>query len=528
MGKKTGSTVRFSCPLDPVPALRYHPPVRRTPRVTAVTALTAAVLLPLLGVACESRPDPAALFLQGEYLAARSYYNPTACAQLPVGSTEARECEGRAHEIEQAVASAVRYLGKRANALTAARKQIHFNAYGDAITALEAALEIMLPTDPNHQAYQEGISRIRNTVASLEQEREEQIAKLEGLLEEDAYDPEVWRDIRRTFERLRVLSLALRQFDGRPAQLALAYVKHFAERGQFERASIATELALAVDERALAHPDTREVTREQLISFAFIDFRARRQQRQREKQISELLAQLNQAIQQEQRELAVSKARATLALYPDAATTRRLNSILASLEGHSTKEKRAELAKVAVAPVVLEPVPVPPEPASEATPVNVMMPSPTMTATVMMAPTPPVQPVPAATAGAPGTPVPPVPPVPPGPTPAEVRELEEQLGALLERFEAGQELDAILGLEALIAQLEDSPLHKRAMRLRSLWDPDRHRLVRDLVAEADRLFVQMDDRSLAHYRQAQQLNPSGRLADHIAERIATLERILSD
>src|SRR5690606_14812865 len=156
-------------------------------------------------------------------------------------------------------------------------------------------------------------------------------------------------------------------------QLALRYVERFSERGQFERARTAAQLALAVDERSHTQEDTRKVTAAELLRFAFIDFRAQRQERQRLKQIRELLVELNGAIAAEQSGLAVAKARAALMLEPEPAVAARLRGILGSLEGRTTKQERAELAKVAVAPA-LEPIPLEPELPAETVAVSVALP----------------------------------------------------------------------------------------------------------------------------------------------------------
>ena len=58
-----------------------------------VNRLHPAWFILALTIACDA-PDPEALYLAGDYLAAREFYNPVSCAARPV--TEADTCHARA------------------------------------------------------------------------------------------------------------------------------------------------------------------------------------------------------------------------------------------------------------------------------------------------------------------------------------------------------------------------------------------------------------------------------------------------
>ncbi len=462
------------------------------PRAVLRAVLVSAGALGL--VQCQGR-DPEALYLAADFVAARKHYNREACAEL--SGAEAKQCNERAKQISEALAGAANYLGKRANDRIRHSRQIQFNRYDEARRSLELALELLPEGHAARPAYAAGIERIRKTQGALEVELDERLAKLKTMLETGTYDAEVWTDIRLTFERVRVLVLAIGKRDDRPQQLARELVEKFRTHGQYEHARIATQLAEAVDtvdEAGQTHTD------HELIMFGIVDHLAQQQEAARQEKIAALVREALAAFEAKKSTLAVDKAHAALKLGPSERSARQMRAILEQIEGATGQGQRAKEARriaetsadIALVPIGEAPAPAPEDEADERA---------ALAATARPADT-----VPPATDH----------------RPAEVR-----LKEVVRQYERKQLYEALAGLEALYRDVRDGRERRKITQLRQVWTPDRKRLTADIVKEADRLFVLMDERCLAEYNRALRLTPEGAVADHINERIQTLQRILA-
>ncbi len=471
------------------------------------------VLLVLFAVGCDS-PSPDALYLAGDFVAARQYYNKSACL-LPDAALPKEECLARAAEIDRALEQAVGFLGSEANRLVSSKRPVQFRDFFGAMRRLKLAVGMMGGSDPRRQEYQKNVELIETTLGQLDEEYEEQYAKLAQLLTDERYPPEVWREIRRTFERLRVLRMALRKQDDRPTELALSYVDKLQRAGRYERARNATELAQAVERVGSEFPTREQLSDKDLLRFAFIRFRAEAQQKERLERIGTLVAEVDEALAAGQKELAADKAGVALELEPDKAVAERLRRVLGSLEGESKRHRR-ELTRIAETVATVPPVttalssPAPSGASQKGHQASDLHPGQAAAA----APSP--------TAGEEAQ----LPITPEVNDALDRREMERSLAELTEAFEAGHEYKALVDLEALIVVFDGSPYQKRALRLQKLWEPDRRRLLRDIVQDADRLFVEMNDDSLNQYERALKLNPEGEVRAHVEERLDTLARIL--
>jgi tetratricopeptide (TPR) repeat protein len=461
--------------------------------------LVAGALLGLVGVLvlarCERR-DPEAAYLGADFLEARRHYNLEACREL--AGEEAARCHERAQQITSALVGAAHYLGRRANERIRHTKQIQFNRYQEAIQSLEVALEILPAEHPSRPDFVAGIERIRKTQSSLEAELDLQLDKLRTMLETGTYDAAVWTDIRLTFERVRVLVLAIGKEDDRPRVLARELLDKFRRHGQYEHARIATQLTEAVEAGERAAP---QYTDRELVLFGVIDHLAQQQEAARNTRIAALMREAVAAAEAKRPAVAAERARAVLQLGATGRTARQMQALIDKLEGAAGQKRRAEEARrvVAETPTEIEPVPL----------VEVANVTADAVDEVVSGDAPP-------SAARDET------------APVDRRPPAQRLQEVVRQYEAHQLFEALAGLEALQRDVRDARDRKKVSRLRRVWTPDRLRLLTEIVDEADRLFVSMDEHSLTEYRRAQQLSPEGETARHIAERIETLERILSE
>lgn len=471
---------------------------------------SALVLLGGLGKSCQ-QTNPEAAYLSGDLLTAREYYSKASCSEAPL--EEAELCRQRAEEIQRSLIGASRYLAKRANSLTRHQRDIQYNRYSEAVRCLQLALKLLADDHPSREAFIGGMQRIRETMSSLERELIGQLGKLHELLEAGTYDPEVWTDIRLTFERVRILQLAIGSGDDRPWRLATEYVSKFHRHGQFEHARIAMQLAQAV--LTGNNDGKRPLTDEELVLHGVIEYRAAQQERDRKRQIKTLMEEFRKRRRAKQDDLTIELAQKALRLGAGGHAARELRRILQRLQGPIGRAQRTKLARRTVAKAKAEvvPVAVPERPAGPAAGNPV-----------------PTAPVAATGAGQStvevGSPM----ALEDSATeaPPESIPFAQRLDQLVQQFENNETYDAIAGLEELLLETE-KPLHqRRILAVRLIWTPDRKRLLEELVRQADRRFVAMDERSLEQYRQAQRLGPEGTLAEHIDERIDTIERIIAE
>ncbi|MFC1610714.1 hypothetical protein ACFL6C_07140 [Myxococcota bacterium] len=463
----------------------------RHPALTYGLLLTSGVLaLPQ----CQTG-DPEAAYLGGDFIEARKFYNSSECATL--SGDESKVCNERAKQITEALTGAAQYLGRRANDRIRHYRQIQFNRYNEAIRSLELALKIMPVDGPSRPDFMAGLERIRKILASLENELSEHLRKLKAMLDAGTYDPEVWTDIRLTFERIRVLLLAIGRQDDRPQTLAREFVEKFRRHGQYEHARIATQLAEAV---VAAGRPTRRHTDEELILFGVIDYLGQQQESARKKEIDGLFQEIVAALESKQSDVAIDKAHAMLRLGPKGRTARRVRAILAQLEGTSGRLERAKEARrvVAETPADIEPVPL-------AEPLTTAAADDDESVETVASTTQHTE-----------------------ESPVDRRSFRQRLKEIIRKYEEKKLYEALTGLEALYREPCSPRERQKVTRLSRIWTPDRLGLTADIVKEADRLFVLMDERSLVEYERAQRLRPEGETADHIKERIETLKRILSD
>ncbi len=447
--------------------------------------------LALAAVQCRGT-DPEALYVNADFLEARKHFNKDECEDLE--GEAAKRCSERAAHIAEALAGAAQFLTRRANELSRHTKQIQFNKYDEAIQSLELALEI-LPED--HRSRSElvaGIERIKKLQVSLEGELNEQLARLKTMLETGTYDPEVWTDIRLTFERVRVIVLAIGKPDDRPRALARELVDKFRTHGQYEHARIATQLAEAVETSGMT---AQRYTDAELVLFGVIDYLAQQQESRRQAKITSLAREAVAAFEAKRVAEAGEKAHAALKLGPTERTARQMRTILEQTEGASGQVQRAkEARRIVETSADLGAVPVEDiEPAGPGDEEEVAQPAPARL----------------------------TPPAVVDKRPADVR-----LKEILRLYEKKQLYEALSALEVLHRDVTKASERRRVAKLRQVWTPDRKRLTADIVQEADRLFVLMDERSLDEYSRALRLSPEGATADHVNERIQTLQLILSN
>ena len=459
----------------------------------------------MMGMACWGG-DPEAAYLGGDFLVARKHYNRQTCSSL--SGEQVKACNERAQQIEEALAGAALYLGRRANDRIRHSRQIQFNQYDEAIRSLELALKIMPEDHPTRPDFVIGVERIEKTRDLLQKELDDQLAKLSAMLETGTYDPEVWTDIRLTFERVRVLTIAIGKKDNRPQTLAAELVEKFRRHGQFEHARIATQLAEAVETSGRATP---RHTDDELILFGIIDHMAQQQEEARKQKIKNLVNEMVAALEAKKSATAINKAHAVLDLGPDDRTARRMRAILSQLEGPAGQQKRAKEAwrVVAQTPADVQPVPFHQSKAAAANASGGASKTDDALAAAAASATATTQD--ALRNG--GGPI------------AERQTIAERLRNIVNQYEKKNLYEALAELEVLYHESSGRERSK-IVKLRRVWTPDRKRLTADIVKEADRLFVLMDERSLSEYRRAQNLSPDGPIADHVKERIETLQRIL--
>ncbi|MBI5510390.1 MAG: hypothetical protein HY903_16665 [Deltaproteobacteria bacterium] len=467
-------------------------------RVRARVPLFVGGLFAAVGSAGLSRcggADPEAVYLSGDFLEARRHYNPAACAELK--GDLAKRCNERAVEVTEALVGAAQYLGKRANDRIRRDRQIQFNQYNEAIRSLELALKILPAEHSLRPDFTAGIERIRATQGALEGELNLQLARLKTMLETSTYEPEVWTEIQLTFERVRVLVLAIGKPDDRPRALAMELFEKFRGHGQYEHARMAADLAEAVD---TARPTAARHTDKDLIQFGVTDHHARQQEAARKKKIVALVREVGVARDARRPEVAVDKAREVLRLGPTGRTARQMRTILAQIEGVKGQVQRAKEARRVIAETVTDVAPVP---------LGEMQTTPADDDVEVAA-------------------VPVVAPAQVDLPPADQRPPALRLKEILRQYENKQFYEALANLEALYRDAPKAREAKKVAQLRQVWAPDRKRLTTELVSNADRLFVHEDESSLGEYKRAQRLAPEGEVALHVKERIETLQWILSD
>lgn len=407
------------------------------------------------------------------------------------------QCNKKAALISKALVGAAKYLGKRANDRISHHRRIQFNQYHEAIRSLELALMILPADHPSRPHFTTGIEHIRKILASLKSELNEQLSTLKTMLETGTYAPDVWTEIRLTFERVRVLVLAIGKDDDRPRNLAEEYVEKFRRHGQYEHARIATKLNEAVDVTLGLTPQYSD---EELILFGVIDYLAQRQKMERQRKITGLAGEVIAALDSKKLGVAVDKAREVLKLGPTGRRFRQMQAVIAQIEGTSGQIQRTKEARRVIAETLadIEPVRLP-EVQVEVS-ADKAIDSPTAVSTADRNEQPVV----------------------------DHRPPKERLKEILRQYEQKQLYQALSGLEALYHDKLSNRERRKIAELRQVWTPDRKRLVDGIVREADRLFVLMDERSLSEYKRAQQLSPKGETADHIKKRIEILEQILKD
>lgn len=435
--------------------------------------------------------DPESFYITGDFLAAREHYNAVACAKQ--SGDAARRCSERAAQIDDALIGAAQYLGRRANERVRNGKQIQYNQYGEAVRSLELALKILPPDHPSRADFSAGIQRIRETQTALATELDEQLKKLKAMLETSTYDPEVWTEIRLTFERVRILVLAVGKNDDRPRELARELMTKFRGHGQYELARIASDLAESIDGAVPVHAAH---TDNELVTMGVIDYMAQQQEAARQAKIAALAKEAAAAFAAKKQMVAAGKARAALELGPTGRTARQMRAILEQTEGATGQVERARVARRVVAETSADIAPVP-----LAKPLS----SPFEEEDAQLA----AQPVKVEE------------------QPTDHRPADQRLKDILRQYEKKQLYEAVSGLEQLARESLRAPERRKVSELRRLWAPDRKRVLVEIVDKADRLYVLMDEQSLGEYQRALKLSPDGDTAKHINERIQTLTRILS-
>lgn len=448
------------------------------------------VLLSALQVGCThtqlhvaTQIEASQAYEDGDYLSAYKHYNRENCITQKSDTAAAFECAARAREVEAGLVGAARYLGKRSVGLLADSKASEQNDYYEAARCLRLGLRLLPSGHGERQIFAERLQQIEMDLANFEQEYADQYAKLEGLLGHEGYGEEQWKDILRSFERLRVLRIVLRKPDRRLKELAQRCVAKLDEAADYERAAVATNLAIAVDFRGTEFHTASQVADVDLIFFAFVGYRSQKEKSIRQEAIEALLVDIEREIRSKRIGNARYHIQDVLALNPEPKTARRLQRILATIDGLAHGLPRGNKTLVVHGDSPLDGGAA--ERTSDRSSHEAYIEPPDISA-----------------------------------------EMQELLDHLVQQFESGDSFGAIVGLDKVVRDFEEKPQQVHARKLQQIWEPIRQRLILEHLSEADRLFVDENPASLEHYQRVLQLNLTNGDSERVKERIDILTRIL--